>query len=116
MEKRARKRYPVPGDVTGRAVLVADVDIHDLSFGGMRFKCYERVLPHTKIKLVLNRKDLQVTVHCDVLRSSLKHRKEPGDEGDSFYEVAVSFKSIDGSNQEVLEKLIDRLEKENNST
>ena len=102
MEKRKSERLQVHGDISGRVVLASDVDIQDLSTKGLRFRCRQRVLPRSRIELVIGRNDLKVKVKGVVVRSTLQGGTESG----PAYEVAATFDAVDDDGLAVLKKLV----------
>ena len=62
MEKRNCKRFNVCGDVNGRMVLVSELAVEDLSRSGIRFCCSERVVPRSRIQLVVRMLHREVTL------------------------------------------------------
>ncbi len=106
MEKRKSKRVSVSGNVSGRMILVSDLDIQDLSLTGIRFRCHGRVIPGSKISLVVVKADLRAKLPGKIVRSTLKNVSSASS-GDSMgYEVAVAFNTLSPEEKNSLEKLI----------
>ena len=106
MEKRKSKRVSVSGSVSGRMVLVSDLDIQDLSLTGIRFRCHGRVIPGSRINLVVVKDDLRVKLPGKTVRSTLKNMS-PAPSGDSMgCEVAVAFTPLSPEEKDSLKKLI----------
>lgn len=106
MEKRKSKRVSVSGDVSGRMVLVSDLDIQDLSVTGIRFRCHGRVVPGSKIDLAVVKGGLRVKLPGKTVRSAVKNMSSAVSGGSMGYEVAVSFGTISPEERVSLEKLI----------
>ena len=106
MEKRKSKRVNISGDVSGRMVLVSDLDIQDLSVTGIRFRCHGRVIPESKINLVVVKGGLQVKLPGTIVRSTLKNMKSAASGESTGYEVAVAFSTLSPEEKTSLEKLI----------
>lgn len=110
MEKRKSKRVNVRGDVSGRMVLVSDLDIQDLSVTGIRFRCRGRVVPESKINLVVVKDGLKVRLPGRTVRSALKNMSSAVSGGSMGYEVAVAFGTLTPEEKASLEKLILQVE------
>ena len=106
MEKRKSKRISVSGDVSGRMVLVSDLDIQDLSVTGIRFRCHGRVIPESKINLVIVKDGLKVKLPGKTVRSALKNMSSSVPGGSMGYEVAVAFGPLSPEERASLEKLM----------
>jgi hypothetical protein len=106
VEKRKSKRVSVSGEVSGRVVLAADLDVLDLSLSGVRFTCCERIVPGSRIKLVIRKGGLQANLEGAVVRSTLKGGGSAEGEGAPLYEVGVSFGGISEKDMLDLEELI----------
>jgi hypothetical protein len=106
VEKRKSKRISVSGDVSGRMVLVSDLDIQDLSVTGIRFRCHGRVIPESKINLVVVKDGVQVKLPGKIVRSTLKNLSSAAPGESMGYEVAVAFGTLSPEEKSSLEKLI----------
>jgi hypothetical protein len=106
VEKRKSKRVSVSGDVSGRMVLVSDLDIQDLSLTGIRFHCHGRVIPESKINLLVVKDSLRVKLPGTIVRSTLKNMPSAVSGQSMGYEVAVSFNTLSPEERGALEKLI----------
>jgi hypothetical protein len=106
VEKRKSKRISVSGDVSGRMVLVSDLDIQDLSVTGIRFRCHGRVIPESKINLVVVKDGVQVKLPGKIVRSTLKNLPSAAPGESMGYEVAVAFGTLSPEEKSSLEKLI----------
>jgi hypothetical protein len=106
VEKRKSKRVSVSGDVSGRMVFVSDLDIQDLSVTGIRFRCHGRVIPESKINLVVVKDSLQVKLPGKIVRSTLKNMTSAVPGESTGYEVAVAFGTLSPEERASLEKLI----------
>jgi len=90
-------------------VLAADLDIRDLSLGGIRFVCRERITPGSRIRLTIHKEDQNVRLDGTVVRSSLQ-----GDQGSAsscgpMYEVGATFADIDEPAKQSLERIMNLL-------
>jgi hypothetical protein len=110
VEKRKSKRVSVSGDVSGRMVLVSDLDIQDLSVTGIRFRCHGRVVPESKINLVIVKDGLKVKLPGKTVRSALKNMSSAVSGRSMGYEVAVAFGTLTPEERASLEKLILQVE------
>ena len=113
MEKRKSERVSVQGNLSGRMILAADLDIRDLSLSGVRFTCCERVAPGSRVQLLIHRENLSVRVECTVVRSSLGDGPSGNSPGFPVYEVGATFGSIEDEARGRLERIMDLLGKAN---
>ena len=111
VEKRKSERFQVHGDINGRVVLASDVDIQDLSTNGVRFLCSQRVLPRSRIELVIGKGELKINLGGVVVRSTLRGGMSSHPESGPAYEVAATFDSLGDDHRPVLEKLVLQLGK-----
>jgi len=112
VEKRKSERFQVHGDISGRVVLASDVDIQDLSTNGIRFICSQRVLPRSRIELVIGKDELKVNIGGVVVRSTLLGGMSGHPDSGPAYEVAATFDSLGDDHRSALEKLVLQLGKE----
>jgi len=112
VEKRNSRRVSVQGDVSGRMVLAADLDIRDLSLSGVRFLCRERVTPASNIHLAIQKDGLQVRVEGTVVRSVLQSGPAFPASCGPMYEVGVAFSRLEEEPQARLEKIMALLGKD----
>lgn len=113
VEKRKSKRVAVQGNLSGRMVLTADLDIRDLSLSGVCFTCLERVTPGSRVQLLIQKENLSVRVECTVVRSTLGDGHSGNAPGFPVYEVGATFDSIDDEARGRLERIMDLLGKGN---
>jgi len=113
VEKWKSKRVTARGNLSGRMVLAADLDICDLSLGGVCFTCCERVAPGSRVQLLIHKENLSVRVDCTVVRSSLGDGHSGNSPGSPVYEVGATFGSIEGEARGRLEGIMDLLGKAN---
>jgi len=111
VEKRKSKRVSVQGNLSGRMVLAADLDIRDLSLSGVCFSCCERVAPGSKVQLLIHKESMSVRVECTVVRSSLRDGQSGNSPGSPVYEVGATFGSVDDEAKERLGNIMDLLGK-----
>ena len=113
MEKRKSKRVSAQGNLSGRMVLSADLDIRDLSLSGVCFSCCERVAPGSKVQLLIHKESMSVRVECTVVRSSLRDSQSGSSPGSPVYEVGATFGRVDDEAKGRLERIMDLLGKAN---
>lgn len=113
MEKRKSKRVAVQGNLNGRMVLAADLDIRDLSLSGISFTCCERVAPGSRVQLLIHKENLSVRVGCTIVRSSLGDGHSGNSPGFPFYEVGATFGTMDDEARRKLERIVNLLGKAN---
>jgi hypothetical protein len=111
MERRKSKRISVQGDLSGRMVLAADLDIRDLSTNGIRFVCCERVTPGSRVQLLIHRQGLEVRVSCTVVRSLFVDGHDGSSPAPPMYEVGATFGNIDDETRGKLERIVNALGK-----
>ncbi len=106
MERRKSVRVSTrSGKVDGRIVLAADLDVQDLSLSGVRFTCCERIIPQSRINLVIRRDELQVNVTATIVRSSLRGPDPGRCNGGPVYDVAAAFAELQDREKRELERL-----------
>ncbi len=108
MERRKYTRKEVRGNVRGRIILIENLEVIDLSLSGIRFNCFKRVNPNSKLKIMIQLDDISVILKGTVVRSTLKNINIEG-EPLSVYEVAMTFHSLRDHEMRSLEELIGRL-------
>jgi len=113
LEKRRSKRVTVEGNLSGRMVLAADLDIRDLSLSGVCFSCCERVAPGSKVQLLIHKESMSVRMECTVVRSSLSDGQSGSSPGGPVYEVGATFGRVDDEAKGRLERIMDLLGKAN---
>lgn len=95
----------------GKLILADDVEIKDISYGGIRIETTRRlnINNHYKIQILSsNKKDLITPVGL-LVRAKLKGVTKEKDNTLPLYEIALKFISITAGEKRFLEKLISRL-------
>ena len=103
----------VEGNLSGRMVLAADLDIRDLSLSGVCFSCCERVAPGSKVQFLIHKESVSVRVECTIVRSSLRDGQPGSSPGFPVYEVGATFGSVDDEARGRLEEIMGLLGKAN---
>ena len=112
-EKRKSVRVNVRGEhVSGRMVLAADLDVQDISHSGVRFLSCERIVPQSKVSLVIFKDEVKFHVESTVVRSSLKGLEPGRCDGRPLYEVAASFDTVEDECLHSLEALLSLFRKD----
>jgi hypothetical protein len=91
-------------------VMVSHLDIRDLSLSGIRFQCRERVIPRSRVNMLVRKEELQVKLPGTVVRSSFLSPSAKTADSSAHYEVAVSFSDLSDKEKKHLEKIIRSME------
>ena len=108
MEKRKFERKKVEGELSGKMIMVDQLNILDLSMNGMRFRCGRRVDMNSVHRIKMDRKGLSLDLKGEVVRSTLCIEQR-GEKAVTVYEVAITFKNLSQEAKKTLENLISLL-------
>ncbi len=108
MEKRRFQRFNVNGRLRGEVVLSSDVELQDISLGGVKFMTTKRMNPNSKCTFTLNFKGKRIAINATVVRSMLKGTKKVDNDYLPIYEVALEFTNIEDIKDD-LETIIQEL-------
>ena len=109
-EKRRYKRVSVDGRIDGKVVLASEIDIIDISLGGIHFTCTKRILTNSKCVINLKHGNRIMAFSGNVVRSIFKGTKTSGTENMPLYEVAMEFTRLSDDRIDFLKALIDSLD------
>ncbi|NOY65051.1 MAG: PilZ domain-containing protein [Nitrospirae bacterium] len=95
MERRRFQRFNVNGRIRGEIISSSDVELQDISPGGVRFLTTRRMNPNSNCTFTLNFNGKKISVNATVVRSMLKGTKKVNNDYLPIYEVALEFNNID---------------------
>ncbi|GBD98940.1 MAG TPA: PilZ domain-containing protein [Nitrospirae bacterium] len=110
-EKRRHDRINNDGKLLGKVILASEMEIIDISRGGIRFKCTKRISTNSKCHINLKCGDKTIPMTGNVVRSAFRGTTEVGAENFPVYEVAMEFDNMSDEKKEFLKNIIDSLGK-----
>ncbi len=108
-EKRKYQRVKIEGQVNGKLVLASEMEILDLSLGGVHFLCTKRILTNSRCIIKLKFADNNLSLSGRAVRSVFKGTKKIDGESMPVYEVALEFENLSEFKTNALKRLIEDL-------
>jgi hypothetical protein len=106
MNQRSAVRVEVNGQVSGKMILVENLEIVDISMTGIRFRCMRRVDMNIPHRIKIEQQDVSVSLRGSIVRAAFKGLCQAGDKSFPVYEVAMHFDAMPDNDRKGLEKLV----------
>lgn len=109
MEKRKFERITVNGRVSGNIVYATDIQIVDLSPGGVLLLGSKKLDPRSECTIHLNYKNKNIVLDGIVVRAHLKETIRINSDIVPVYEIAVEFNELDNKTIESIKNIMSYL-------
>lgn len=111
IEKRRHKRVKAEKAVGGKVLLSSDIELIDISLGGIHFVCSKRLTTNSVCTIALSSGSEKISLRGTIVRSIFRGVRDSQKDKHPVYEIAMEFANLSDHQINCLNRIIESLSK-----